>query len=84
MADLLMHPRADSLTFLFTTQGERERELRKEERKEKESRTLFVPFNHPGASCSDSLLLSFTGRGFFFQACWFDLGTVRQCRNSVE
>lgn len=42
MANLLMHPTADSLTFLFTTQSRCERrELRKEERKGRKHRTPF-------------------------------------------
>lgn len=71
MANLLMHPRADSLTFLFTTQSGCEGGDRWEnrERREEKKRRSFS-FNHPVVSYPHSCcgLQDAT-----LQACWFCL-----------
>lgn len=73
MANLLMHPRADSLTFLFTTQsgcekGGEMREEREEGRGKKKETKCCFSFNHPVVSCPHSCcgLQDAT-----LQACWF-------------
>lgn len=70
MANLLMHPRADSLTFLFTTQSRCERELRKEERKGKKNRMLFF-ISIIRLYLAQTVVVPFFF--FFSRACWFDL-----------
>lgn len=83
MANLLMHPRADSLTFLFTTQSGCEGvEMREEGEEEKgggglkkETKCCFS-FNHPLVSCPHSCcaLQDATHRGCWF--CFRQLGRI--------
>lgn len=72
MANLLMHPRADSLTFLFTAQSRCERrELRKEERKGRKNRTLFF-LSIIRSDLVQTVVVLYRVVWGFFQACWFD------------
>lgn len=64
MANLLMHPRADSLTFLFTTQsgceGVEMREEGEEEREEKKKRNKMLFFLQSSCCILPTQLLCFT------------------------
>lgn len=84
MANLLMHPRADSLTFLFTTQsgcegGRDERRERGGKKKKKETKCCFS-FNHPVVSCPHSCC---SLQDATLQACWCCLRQLSRIGGTV-
>lgn len=77
MANLLMHPRADSLTFLFTAQSGNEGGERDERGAREEGRKINVvfSFNHAVLSCPHSCCALQDAAP---KACWCFVQTVEQ------